>query len=210
MEFNVNKCKILHVGENNPNYDYYMNSQKLQSTESEKDIGVHIDSSLKPSIQCREAAKNANFILMQISRCFHYRDKEVFLNLYKRFVRPHLEFSTTAWSPWAQADKELIEKVQIKAVNMISGLNSNDYKDKLKEIKLCSLESRRIRFDMIQVYKILHKIDKVEESTWFTRTGQTHGRVTRQSSDPLNLCKKKTTDSLVCKLLYKQSYRSLE
>ena len=93
---------------------------------------------------------------------------------------------------------------------MISGLNSNDYKGKLKEIKLCSLESRRIRFDMIQVYKILHKIDKVEESTWFTRTGQTHGRVTRQSSDPLNLCKKKTTDSLVCKLLYKQSYKSLE
>ena len=79
---------------------------------------------------------------------------------------------------------------------MISGLNSNDYKGKLKEIKLCSLESRRIRFDMIQVYKILHKIDKVEESTWFTRTGQTHGRVTRQSSDPLNLCKKRPQTAL--------------
>ena len=196
MEFNVSKCKILHVGKNNPKYEYYMNSQKLQSTESEKDIGVHIDSSLKPSLQCREAAKNANFVLMQITRCFHYRDKEVFLNLYKRFVRPHLEFSTTTWSPWAQADKDILEKVQIRAVNMISGLNSNDYQGKLKEIKLASLESRRVRFDMIQVYKILHKIDKVEESTWFTRTGQIHERVTRQASDPLNLCKKRPKTAL--------------
>ena len=196
MEFNVSKCKILHVGKNNPNFDYYLASEKLQVVESEKDIGVKIHSSMKPSLQCNEAAQRANFILQQITKCFHYRDKEVFLNLYKRYVRPHLEFSTVTWSPWTQADIETIEKIQKKAVNMISGLHGINYDEKLKELKLTSLETRRKRFDMIQVYKILHKVDNVEESTWFTRTGLSHNRVTRQAVDPFNLIKQHTRSDI--------------
>ena len=33
------------------------------------------------------------------------------MKLYKKFVRPHLEFAVTAWSPWTEADKECLEKV---------------------------------------------------------------------------------------------------
>jgi hypothetical protein len=43
--------------------------------------------------------------------------KKVYLNLYKQYVRPHLEFSVTAWAPWLEGDKETLEKVQEKAKN---------------------------------------------------------------------------------------------
>jgi hypothetical protein len=56
------------------------------------------------------------------------------MKLYKTYVRPHLEFSTPAWSPWSQTDISCIEKVQIKVVNMISGLSSRTYEGKLKEL----------------------------------------------------------------------------
>ena len=46
------------------------------------------------------------------------------MKLYKQYVRPHLEFAVTAWSPWTEADKECLEKVQRRAVKMISGLTS--------------------------------------------------------------------------------------
>ena len=41
-------------------------------------------------------------VLGQITRTFHYRDAKVFLNLYKQYVRPHLELSVAAWAPWTQ------------------------------------------------------------------------------------------------------------
>ena len=40
MKFNSNKCKILHVGENNPAVLYYMDANELESTGLEKDLGV--------------------------------------------------------------------------------------------------------------------------------------------------------------------------
>ena len=196
MEFNKDKCKIMHIGKNNPNFEYHMEGKKLTCVEYEKDIGVILNRKLKPSQHCSEAVRIANFKLYQISKSFHYRDKDVFLNLYKRFVRPNLEFSTVAWCPWTNEDKANIESVQMKAVNMISGLTSNNYEGKLIELKLESLESRREMFDMVQVYKILHNIDKVDETTWFTRVDNSHNRVTRLAADPYNLVKKRANNEL--------------
>jgi hypothetical protein len=50
---------------------------------------------------------------------------------------------------------------------MISGLRSDNYEDKLKELKLLSLSDRRIQADIVQTFKILKGIDKVDPSTWF-------------------------------------------
>ena len=63
-----------------------------------------------------------------------------FVKLYKQYVRPHLEFAVTAWSPWSEADKECLEKVQKRAVKMISGLASRDYNERLAELGLETLE----------------------------------------------------------------------
>ena len=76
MEFNIPKCKVLHIGRNNNHFKYYLNNIELKSVTEEKDIGVITHASLKPSVQCSNAAKKANFVLGQISRTFHYRDKK--------------------------------------------------------------------------------------------------------------------------------------
>jgi hypothetical protein len=33
MQFNIDKCKIMHIGRNNPGYEYYMNGTKLKVVE---------------------------------------------------------------------------------------------------------------------------------------------------------------------------------
>ena len=53
MKFNIEKCKIMHVGKNNPQFDYYMAGTKLKVVEEEKDIRVTIHKSLKPSAHCK-------------------------------------------------------------------------------------------------------------------------------------------------------------
>jgi len=39
MSFNVNKCKVMHTGTNNINYDYSMHGQSLDRVTEHKDLG---------------------------------------------------------------------------------------------------------------------------------------------------------------------------
>ena len=134
MKFNVAKCKIMHVGRNNPGYEYKMAGIKLCEVEEEKDIGVTIQSNLKPSKHCQKIAGTASAVLRQLTKNFHYKDRHIFKKLYIQYVRPHVEFASPAWSPWSETDTALIEKVQIKAVNMVAGLTGSTYEEKCKEL----------------------------------------------------------------------------
>ena len=138
-----------------------MGGQVLETVESEKDVGVMVHQSLKPSLQCTKAAEKANQVLGQLSRGITYRDKKTFLKLYMVYVRPHLEYAVASWSPWLQADKEMLEKVQKRAVNMVSNFRARNYEDKLQEAGMTTLERRRERGDLIFMYRIMTGKDDV-------------------------------------------------
>jgi len=186
MMFNVSKCKVMNMGHANPKYEYTMAGQKLETTTEERDIGVIISANMKPSAQCAKAAQTAQGVLGQITRAFHYRVRHVYMRLYKQYVRPHLEFSTQAWSPWTEADKACLEKVQQRAVKQISGLTSTDYEERLAELGLPTLEERRHQADMCMVHKILQAKGGLCRETWF-EMADSGARVTRSTADPLNL-----------------------
>ncbi len=147
---------------------------------------VCMSKTLKPSTQCSQAAKTAQSVLSQITRAFHYRDWHIFKRLYIQYVRPHLEFASVAWSPWFEADKAVLEKIQQRAVAMISNLKGHSYEERLRELGLTTLEERRHQTDILQTFKILRGFDRVNSDTWFQRVDTT-GRVTRSAADPLNL-----------------------
>ena len=58
---------------------------------------------------------------------------------------------------------------------------------KALKLNLQSLEERRIRYDMIQVYKLMHNFDDIDRKQFFQTAGEESVRVTRQSSDALNI-----------------------
>ena len=104
MLFNVTKCKVLHVGRNNPEFTYTMNGVNLQSIDEEKDLGVVVHKSLKPGRHIAESVKKANRVLGIIKRSFTYKDKEILLPLYKSLVRPILEYCSPVWNPFLKQD----------------------------------------------------------------------------------------------------------
>jgi ribonucleases P/MRP protein subunit RPP40 len=186
MRFNVKKCKVMHLGRKNNKYDYEMAGQKLDTTKEEKDLGVIICDNLKTAAQCAKAAKTAQSVLGQISRAFQYRDKVVFMQLYKQYVRPHLEFAVQAWSPHNAADIEVLEKVQRKAVGMVSGLRGQDYAAKLTELRLTTLSERRHQADMLMMFKLMHGYGQLDEESWFAPPPPAAARM-RRHADPLNV-----------------------
>ena len=151
MQFNTSKCKVMHLGRRgNSGAEYMMGDTVLESTRAEKDIGVMIHDSLKPSLHCTKAAAKANAVLGQISRAVLYRDSETFVRLYLVYVRPILEYCIQAVGPYTEADKLCLEKVQMRAVGMVSNIPRGSYQEKLQALSLTTLEERRWRGDMLQ------------------------------------------------------------
>ena len=90
-----------------------------------------------------------------IRRSFLHLDKTMFLQLYKALVRPHLEYANQVWAPRLMKHVIMIENVQRRATKLVPGLADLEYEDRLRQLKLPTLAYRRLRGDLIEVYKIM-------------------------------------------------------
>ena len=102
-----------------------------------------------------------------IKRTFSYLDKAIITQLYKVFVRPHLEYNQQIWSPSLQQDIEELEQVQHRATKLIPSLEHLTYEERLKELNLYSLKDRRIRGDLILMYRIMSGDIKIDHNDLF-------------------------------------------
>ena len=96
LTFNVkdNKCKLIHVGKNNPLNVYNLGGIELPSSDEEKDLGILINSSLDWQPQINNLIGKAKSMIGWTTRNVISREKDVLLNIYKSIVRPHLEQCT--------------------------------------------------------------------------------------------------------------------
>jgi hypothetical protein len=169
MQFNVDKCSVIHLGHKNNLYNYKLGDANLKNADKEKDLGVIVSGSGKWSEQCNVAVKKANSTLGIIKRHITSRRKDIIVKLYKTLVRPQLEYCVQAWCPHLRKDIENIERVQRRATKLIGGgCNGLNYVDRLSRAGLISLEKRRERGDLIQVFKLIKGIDNVDYSKFFT------------------------------------------
>ena len=167
MLFNQSKCKCLHIGRANGKEPYEMHNTVLLKTSKEKDLGLTISADWKVSEQCGIAARKGNQLLGMIKRNITYREKNLIIPLYKSIVRPHLEYYIQAWRPHLKKDIDKLERVQRRATKLIPELRILSYEDRVQQCKLTTLETRRVRGDQIEVFKITHGIEGLDSGMFF-------------------------------------------
>ena len=78
-----------------------------------------------------------------------------------------MEYCSPAWSPYYKKDKDLLEKIQHRFTRMLPELRNLQYSERLTKLGLWTLEERRNRADLIEVYKILNGFSVVPVDTFF-------------------------------------------
>ena len=189
MLFNFGKCKCLHTGHGNLNVNYKMGDTVLGTTVKEKDLGVTISADMKVSEQCGIAASKGNQILGLIRRNITYKGKKLIIPLYKAIVRPHLEYCIQAWRPYHKKDIDTLERIQMRATKMIPELRDLSYEERLKECGLTTLETRRLRGDQIEVFKILNGYENIDRNMFFSlkKDSRTRGHEVKLVKDQCRL-----------------------
>ena len=146
LQFNAEKCKVMHLGSKNSEYKYKMHKGdmeiELQPTTLENDLGVYIDPKLTFSSHCEQKVNKANKILGLIRRSYVHLDT-VTVN--------------ASWCPIYRKDSELLENTQRRATKLAPlTKNLSLYTDRLITLGLPSLYYRRARGDVIEMYKHTH------------------------------------------------------
>ena len=161
MKLNIEKCKVLTIKRSkNDHFNYgFTNSNDdlvLQNVDSMKDLGVIIDCELNFELHISEKVTKAYQTLGILRQNFSDADKFTFLLLYKTMVRSHLEYASSVWNPYKATQIMNLEKVQKRATKLIKSCKHMSYKERLNYLNLPTLKFRRLRGDMIEIFKILN------------------------------------------------------
>ena len=145
---------MMHIEYNYIQSNYNMFIGQLSTTEQQRDLGISTKD-LKWQKKERKAENGQQCTGVYCPQ-FRYKNKKLILPFYKSIVRPHLEHAVQFWSPHLSQDIDKIENLQRRATQMIPEIRTDSYHHRIQDIDLISLVQRRLRGQLIEVFKYLN------------------------------------------------------
>ena len=121
-----------------------------------RDLGVYVSDDCSWTYHVNVIAAEARQVASWVLGAFRDRTILTMTTLFKSLVRSKLEYCCPLWNPSKIKDIQILENVQKQFTRRIEGLHEMDYWDRLKKLKLLSLQRRRERYTIIHTWKILN------------------------------------------------------
>ena len=142
---------------------------EVEKVHKEKDLGVTMEEINQPESHINRIFRETYNLLRNIGLAFYYMDKEMMKKLISTIIRPRLEYAGVVWTPHKKKHIRKLERLQKMATRMVPELKGMAYEERLKAMDLPTLEQRRERGDLIQVYKLINGIDQVDNENLILR-----------------------------------------
>ena len=169
LKLNTDKSEHLTIRESQ-HHTFQIKGKPVPKISLVRDLGVTISNNLSSRPYIDKIRSKANILSNIILRTFSPNNYDLIVNLFKTYVRPIAEYNTCSWSPYQLLDIKEIEKVQqtfTKKLCQRSNISFSSYQERLKILKLESLQSRRVKRDLVYMYKIIHKLVDVNFADFF-------------------------------------------
>ena len=140
----------------------------ITPTELVRDLGVTISSDLSWGPHITNITDSARKMCSWIFSVFQSREEFTMMTLYKSLVRSRLEFCSPLWTSNKIDDIIKIETIQRSFTSRIEGYREIDYWDRLRCLRLMSLQRRRERYTILHLFKILNNTAPNDLNITFT------------------------------------------
>ena len=168
MSLNTEKCFVATFGRSNVSRDYSLYDTVLPKNSLFRDLGLSIGTPLSFNPHMNSIIAKAFLRLGLIHKVFYMKSSKSILHLYGSYVRPILEYSSDVWNTHSLGFIRKIERVQKRMCNMIPLLRHQPYRKQLEMLNILSLQARRLRSQLVLVYKIYCQLTKVQFDHFFT------------------------------------------
>ena len=174
LKINPEKCNLLQYNPRSAQRQfsptYWIEDVEIQRKTEVRDLGIFISEDLKFHAQVDKACRRAHMEINRIRRSFTSRSPEFISNMWKLYVRPHLEYCVEVWNPKALGDINKMEKVQNKMSKLARNCRHLRPEQRNEIMGLTAHEKRRLRGDLIYTYKYIN------DETLFTLRNDTRTR----------------------------------
>ena len=167
---NIDKCVHIHFGPSGRDSDvhrYCLNGQLIRLVESQRDLGILIDTTLRFHIHIKHIVNRAAALASNLLQTTLCREPKFMRTLYISHVRPLLEFCSPLWNTGFIGDLQLLESVQRRWTKNVAGLERKSYGDRLLALDLYSVKGRLVRSDLIRYWKIFSGGSVIQPSDLF-------------------------------------------
>ena len=161
---------------------FFINNQPIPTNKFVKDLGITITDNFKWTKHLSKIASKANTLSYTILRAFKSNNPYFYTRLFKTYALPVVEYNTSIWHPTLISDAKIIENVQRKFTKRVCqrcNIKFNSYSERLTILDIDSLEQRRIKYDLINLFKIYYKIIDVEFDDLFIKNSSVSNYNTR-------------------------------
>jgi hypothetical protein len=170
LSFNIEKCFSVSFGRSSVCRHYSILGSPIPLKESFNDLGVTVQCPVNFNLHVDKVVAKAFSKLGLINKIFRCSNKKNIVRLYKSFIRPIVEYSSIIWCPYTSNNINKIERVQKRMCRMLPNLKGLSYQNQLRRMGLLSLQARRLRYQLITIYKMHHGVSNVDIGDFFTKT----------------------------------------
>lgn len=158
MKFHPNKCtKLTITNKRSPiQVDYQLKSHTLATVSSAKYLGVTVTDDLCWDTHIQSICDKASRTIGFLRRNLNIGSVSIKQQAYFSLVRPLVEYASTVWDPYTQANIQKLEMVQRRAARYVTSRhrNTSSVSDMLQSLNWRSLEARRKDARLCMMFKI--------------------------------------------------------
>ena len=158
MRFNASKCQVLRVTNKRKPIcsPYTIHGHTLEVVDSAKYLGVHLDNHLNFNMHVDKITKKAKATRAFLSRNITHCSQSVKEAAYTTFIRPTVEYASSAWDPHTQRNVKKLEQIQRSSARFVTKDydKSSSVSTMLQALNWTSLQDRRTLSRLCMMYKI--------------------------------------------------------
>ena len=156
--FNGDKFEHIHFGKNQHEFSHYQDpdSNAIATKSQIRDLGVTISDDLTWSHHIDKVIANCRKQSAWILRTFSKRDVNTMRTLWVSLMRPIIDYCSPVWSPYPTnfGNIDRLENVLRAFTKKVDNLHDLPYNERLKEMKLSTIQRRHERYKILYIYKI--------------------------------------------------------